>query len=464
MSGLVHAEQWLVDNFDRLVGEHEVPGASIAILTDGKVVSRAAGLLNLNTGVPATVDSVFQIGSITKLWTATLVMQLVAEDQVDLDEPICSYLPGFRIADPHARNRITTRHLLSHCAGFEGDIFDETSNDDDAVAKFMHESLTDVPQLFAPGERFSYNNAGYVVLGRLVEVMREMTWEQALRRYLVEPLGVDPVATGSHEAVLLRAAAGHVRDHKHEPLRVTQQWALPRSNGPAGAQLAMPADQLLKFAQMYLADGRTNAGEQLLPSAIVAGMQRQQIPVPKRQPWSLRYGLAWALYDYGGANVIGHDGHTIGQSALLRIVPDRKVAVALLMNGGYTDKLGHAVLEGVLKDLAEVEVPRPYEQPVQVLPIEDPRRYVGKYENRVLWVTVSHEDGRLWADSAARGDVAEADGSVQAEHQELVRIDGDTFAVLDEDGSVETTCVFVGEDHDGRAKFLHNHRAVARVD
>ena len=103
----------------------------MAVLADGEVVDDAAGVLSKATGVEATPDSVFQIGSITKLWTSTLVMQLVDEGKVDLDAPIRTYLPDFRIRDEDAAAQITTRQLLCHTAGFEGDIFTDTGLGDD---------------------------------------------------------------------------------------------------------------------------------------------------------------------------------------------------------------------------------------------------------------------------------------------------------------------------------------------
>ena len=102
----------------------------------------------------------FQIGSITKLWTSSLVMQLVDEGTVDLDATVRTYLPEFRIADEAAASAITVRQLLTHTSGFEGDIFTDTGVGDDCVEKYLG-VLHDVPQLFPPGTMWSYNNAGF---------------------------------------------------------------------------------------------------------------------------------------------------------------------------------------------------------------------------------------------------------------------------------------------------------------
>jgi CubicO group peptidase (beta-lactamase class C family) len=181
MSTLSDVAEWMAEQLPALIEKYDVPAAAVAVLAEGDVVDAAAGVLHTGTGVEATPDSVFQIGSITKLWTSTLVMQLVDEGKVDLDEPIRTYLPEFRIADEDAAALITTRMLLSHTAGFEGDIFTDTGVGDDCVEKFLG-VLHDVPQLFPSGEQFSYNNAGFCVLGRLVEVMRDKTYDACQRR------------------------------------------------------------------------------------------------------------------------------------------------------------------------------------------------------------------------------------------------------------------------------------------
>src|SRR3954464_11620080 len=152
MGDLDDIKAWLDERLPLLLEEHDVPGAGWAVLRGDQVADGAAGSLSKATGVEATPDSVFQIGSVTKLWTSTLVMQLVDEGKGGLDEPIRTYLPEFKIADEDAAAKITVRQLLSHTAGFEGDIFTDTGMGDDCVEKYLG-VLGEVPQLFAPGER-----------------------------------------------------------------------------------------------------------------------------------------------------------------------------------------------------------------------------------------------------------------------------------------------------------------------
>lgn len=166
-------------------------------------------MLNTATGVAVTATSVFQLASVTKLWTATLIMQLVDDGLLNLDRPVRAYLPGFRVADEHASATVTPRHLLSHTAGFDAEVVTETTNGDDAIATFVDEYLPTVGQLFAPGEHHSYNNSGYSLLGRIVEVLRGRPYRQVLGEHLVDPLGLRHVATRADEAVLFHTSVGH---------------------------------------------------------------------------------------------------------------------------------------------------------------------------------------------------------------------------------------------------------------
>jgi len=456
--GISTARQWLNDEFATLVTEHHVPGAAVAVLADGEVIENAAGTINTATGVEATTDSVFQIGSITKVWVATLVMQLVDEGKVRLDTPVRRYLPDLRLADESAAASLTVRHLLTHTGGFEGDLFDVTSGDDTAVKRFVDEALPEGRQVFAPGEQFSYNNAAFVVLGRLVEVLRELPWANALRRHLIEPLGMTRVATNPDEALRYRTAIGHTRPDRSQPDRwvPANQWGLPWSTGPAGSMLSMTAGELLKLARLHLDDGSAN-GQQLLSKSLVADMRVPHIDVPQRRDWISRQGLGWDLPDWPGIEVFGHDGNTIGQSAFLRVFPEHGVAIAMLTNGGRAQRLYTDVYGRLVQELTSAQMPDPYTVPDAPVPIADPDRYTGTYGNAVACLDVEAADnGSLAMTVSARGGTNALNERVEPEQYPLMHIGDGMFTVFD-DGVAAGSIRLMG-DEGGRAQFLHNHR------
>jgi CubicO group peptidase (beta-lactamase class C family) len=456
MSKLNEISDWLQENLPRLVAEHGVVGASAAVAVGDDVVEVAAGVLNKNTGVEATTDSVFQIGSITKVWTATLVMQLADEGLLDIDAPVRDYLPGFRVADEDASARITVRQLLNHTAGFEGDLFTDTGRGDDCVEKYVA-TLHDTPQLFPPGEMFSYNNAGYCVLGRIVEVLRDKPYDRCLHDHLFAGLGLTHAATSADEAIMFRAAVGHLTPDEDAEPQVAPFWSLVRSNAPAGSVLAMSAAELLKFARMHMNDG---AG--VLSPESTRAMREVQVQVPDLALMGDAWGLGWEMFHYPQATVIGHDGGTIGQNAFLRMVPEQGVAIALLTNGGNTFDLYQAIFRHVLRELAGVELsamPAPAAEPERV----DGERFTGVYVSSVAErVITQDEDGRIWMELVPKGIMAEVSPE-SAGKTELVPWRNDTLVAAEPVHGIHMPHAFVGDDGHGHALYLHTGRADRRV-
>lgn len=318
----------LIALLDTATRENHVPGAAVAVSAGDQVIELATGVLNLNTGVTATPDSLFQIGSITKTLTATLTMQLLDAGLVDLDEPVRTYVPELAVSDPEAAETVTVRQLLSHTSGLPGDVFTDFGRGDDAVLRYV-EGLKDHDQMYEPGRMFSYCNAGYSVLGLMVQRIRGLpSWEAALREHLIAPLGLTHVAALAEEALLFRTAVGHLDDGK----KVAPIWQLPRSAAPAGASACARARDLLTFARMHMNGGLAQDGTRILSEESVAAMREQQVALPgSGNLLGTGWGLGFGLVDRPGGRVVGHNGGTIGQSSQMRFVPDEGVAFAVLM-------------------------------------------------------------------------------------------------------------------------------------
>ncbi|MFE6511706.1 serine hydrolase domain-containing protein [Nocardioides sp. NPDC057767] len=461
MSGTLAATRaWLRDELPDLMKRHRVPAAAVGVLQDGQVLDHAVGILNLDTGVEATTDSLFQIGSITKLWTTDLVMQLLDEGRIGLDDEIIRHLPTFRVADEDATRTITVRQLLAHTAGFEGDVFTDHGPGDDAVERFVA-SMGDLPQVFTPGERFSYSNAGFAVLGRLVEVLRGTTWDRALHEHLAAPLGLTHIATTPYDAIRFRTAMGHIDPGPEHVLRPGPSWGMARASGPVGAMLSMRVRDLLAFAAMHLAGGIAGDGTRVVSAASCADVLTRQVGHPASTRSEAR-GLGWSLDDTR-QGIVGHDGQTIGQSAFFRMVPEHRLAVALLTNGGDTYGLYHDVVGHLLHDLAGVRIAPDPVPPRRPPPGFDADRLLGTYRARIVdWTLRRAPDGRLRAEEIP-GPEAAAVGD-EPRSYEVLPYATDQVVTADPVHGVHHVFGFTGRDRGGRATHLTTSRVFPRVD
>ncbi|MDX6199672.1 MAG: hypothetical protein QOJ79_2823 [Actinomycetota bacterium] len=452
-------QQHWQDRLTALADKHGVVGASLAIAYGDETAEAAYGVLNRRTHQPATTDSVFQIGSITKVWTATLVMQLVDDGLIDLDEPLVTYLPEFRVADAGLTKCVTTRHLLSHTSGIAGDFFPDTGRGDDCLEKFVA-LMADLPASHPLGATMSYCNAGFVVLGRLVEVLRKATWDQVMRERLLQPLGLEAAGTLPEEALLWGAATGHlIPPGAPEPI-VAPQWGLSRNAGPAGLIHARARD-LLAFARMHLADGVAPNGTRILSEESARAMREPQIEVPDRWTFGGHWGLGWILPDWDGHKVFAHDGSTIGQGAYLRVLPaDPNVAVALLTNGGESRDLYQDLYGELFEQLAGVPIP-PRVEPLSNPPSYEPEKYVGRYERESMAHEVVVRDDELVLVNLPSGILATAMGTDRVEGP-LIAYETDVF--LTSMPSVAGYLPAVFYDADDGTRYLHvAGRAAAKV-
>ncbi|WP_350277451.1 serine hydrolase domain-containing protein [Kribbella sp. HUAS MG21] len=365
------------DRLNELAVAAEVTGAVLGIWHDGTTTLVPYGVLNADTGVETTADSLFQIGSVSKPWTASMIVQLAAEGRLRLDDPVVKLLP-----EAPVDQRITVRHLLTHTSGIDGDLFTDTGRGDDCVERYVA-LLADVDQLFEPGTAYSYCNAGFVLLGRLIEVLDGRTWDESLKARLIDPLGLSRTVTLPEEAILHRAAVGHLAT---DGSRVNT-WQLPRSIGPAGTITASAAD-VLEFARAHLTDER------------YAGMQEPQVPFAAGIGGFVDLGLTWRIYDWGGRRLFGHDGSTISQLAFLRIDPEARLVMCLLTNSGNGTRLFEPLASEVFTEYAGVAHPEA-PQPIDV-PVDD--RHAGRYERASVRLDVAKRDDELVMVYRATGD------------------------------------------------------------
>jgi CubicO group peptidase (beta-lactamase class C family) len=342
---MVNTEE-LTEMIAEITQRMAIPGMVVGLLDDGERVVAGTGLRNALTGDPTTVDTMFQIGSITKMYTTTLVMQLVDRGLVRLGAPVTEYLPELHLAGDPDLGDISIEMLLTHTSGIEGDCFFDTGRGDDAIDKIIPR-LAEIGLIHAPGRAWSYCNTGFVLCGRIIEKGTGLPWHEALTRFVVEPLGTVGPLTLLDDVISHRVALGHMPGHEGAwsaaPLK-----AMPWSQVSAGSRSYGTADDLLTFAEMHLNGGRSADGGRVLAADTVAMMMEHRADQPKSL--TKGQGLGWFLLDETPELVLAHAGDTAGFASLLVLVPSRKLAIASLTN------TNHGVLgnfEAVFRLLAE---------------------------------------------------------------------------------------------------------------
>jgi CubicO group peptidase (beta-lactamase class C family) len=192
MIGDPASSQWIKGNFDRVkeyllavMDRRKVPGVAVGIYHDGEQHLAGFGVTDVDNPLPVSVDTLFQISSVTKPIVAMAVMRLVEMNKIDLDTPIRNYLHDFHLADETVAQHVTVRHLLTHTSGWSGDFWQDMGNDDDALAKYVSR-MVELPQEIEHGELYSYCNSGFYLLGRIIEVVTSMTFERAMQHFLFD--------------------------------------------------------------------------------------------------------------------------------------------------------------------------------------------------------------------------------------------------------------------------------------
>ena len=307
------------DRADDLVrvdmASHHIPGATLAVVQDGKVVKQGAyGLANVELGVKTKLNTLFEIGSVTKQFTATLIMMLVEAGKLDLDAPVGALLPKA----PAAWEGITLRKLLGHTSGLKNinDLPGFELHENLTSAKFV-ERLGSQPLEFKPGDKYAYRNTGYALAGYVVESICGKPYWQVLRERIFEPLGMSASRDRDPRAIV------HARSSGYEWVdgKLFNRGTNLTDISSAGAILSNIPD-LIKW-NAAIDSGRLLEKENLA-LMWTAGRLNNGKPTG--------YGLGWGVGAYRGEKLISHGGSTAGFSASICKFVDRKLTVIVLTN------------------------------------------------------------------------------------------------------------------------------------
>jgi CubicO group peptidase (beta-lactamase class C family) len=305
--------------------EQSIPGVSLAVMRDGKIIKAAGyGLANVELNSPVTPQSVFTTCSIAKQFVATGVMMLVEQGKVALDESVAKYLPN----SPPAWKDITVRHLLTHTSGVPDYAFGPTPlvdlrhdyTEDEVVRILARQSLD-----FPPGQKRSYSNSGYVILGALIREVTGKRWDEFLQERIFRPLGMTSTRLMSETDVIpnrVRAYALVNDQWKNE------KWWAPSLNTFADGGLYTTVLDMAKWdAALYT--------EKVIKRS---SLEQMWTPVKLNSGQTYPNGLGWLLGERNGHRVVWHDGYFEGTSTVISRYPDDRLTIVVFINVGGGDE------------------------------------------------------------------------------------------------------------------------------
>ena len=391
--------------FDALVAlteakmkEFSVPGVALGIIDGSSLTTRGLGVTTVEDSIPVNAHTVFPIASISKTFAATAMMRLVEQGKVDLRAPVRTYIPTFRVRDSTVSRDVTVWHLLTHMGGWEGQV-GGPERGTATLENFVATTLPDLMQVAPPGKAWSYNNVGFSIAGRVIEVVTGKSINAAMRELVFQPLGLEHAGTTAGDFIVNRFAAGHTsRDGK----TTLQRPFTPSSSVTAGG-VGLCITDILTYARFHLGDGTAANGERVLNAK---SLELMRIPQAHKQGTDDDIGLAWHIRRVGPVHTYAHGGTLGGHILLLELVPERNFAIAILTNANSGWRLIQDVEREALKSyLGVTYAPNqaiahrglvetlPTAKPLAKQP--DPAPYLGTYIRPNNSYVVRAEGGKL---------------------------------------------------------------------
>ncbi len=338
------AQPKLGEAFDRFILDAmkaaQTPGAAIAIVKDEQVLfAKGYGVTSIEFPAPITTDTLFRLGSTTKMFTAAALVQLAEEGKLKLDAPIGNYLRGL---SPKLA-QVTVHQLLSHTSGLRDFAATVKSNDDEALATMIRGWKDDV--FFGePGKIYSYSSPGYWLAGFVLEEITKQAYADAMKTRLFAPLGMNQTTLRPLEALTYPLAIGH-KIEADKPVIIRPAFN-NNAMWPAGS-IYSSVNELARFAIAFLNAGRLEGQQPLLPT-VITKLSAKHISMPFDAASAHGYGLM--VYRFRGIPMVSHGGFSTGYGSMIYLAPEHRVAVIVLTNksGETLQRVGQQSLSLVL--------------------------------------------------------------------------------------------------------------------
>ena len=365
---------------DEQIASGAAPGLSIAIVHDQELVwSNGYGFADLESRRPATPSTLYRIGSVTKLFTATAVLQLRDAGQLGLDDPVAKHLPEFRVRDPFpASTPVTLRHLLTQTSGLTRDApFPYWTTHVFPSREQLLASLAELELTHRPGETYKYSNLGMGLLGLVVERRSGRRYADYLRQRIFAPLGMTSSTAAPTEEHHRRRATSYYRKAADGSRRIFDYYDM--EGLAAAGNVVSSVEDLAAFARLQFRDGAAG-GAQILAGTTLREMQRPQFVYPSFEGGR---GLGFAVSRSDGVTFVAHGGWIGGNRTHLLLVPSEKIAVIVAANADDADpssiarKAYDVMAPAIAAATATPEPPR----------VADPawQRYTGTYTDPWGW-------------------------------------------------------------------------------
>ena len=317
-----------------------VPGMAVAIVKDGKVVAaKGYGVRKLGEPEPVGAKTLFEVASNSKAFTAAALAMLVDEGKIAWDDPVTKHLPGFQMYDAYVTGAMTVRDLLTHRSGLglgAGDLlwWPTTSfSTDEIIARLRY-----IKPATSFRNSYAYDNLLYIAAGKIIAEKDGKPWGDAIRDRILAPLGMDGTTTS---VAAMLASADHAAPHSKVNDKPVVVKPIPVPNAVGAVGLNTSAEDVARWMNLLLNDGKTPDGKQLVSAKQLAEMWTQQTPMRIREPKPAlaatkpnfaAYGLGFNLRDYKGRKIAMHGGALVGFYSTVLMVPEEKLGIAILTN------------------------------------------------------------------------------------------------------------------------------------
>ncbi len=381
-------ERWL----EQEVADKKLPALSLALVDDQTVVwSRGFGWQDEGHMMHASADTLFRVGSVSKPFTALLIMLFVEMGILDLDAPIQTYLPDFQPTNKTGK-KITLRQMLSHRSGLVrespvGNYFDESNPKLAETVK----SLNRTELVYEPEKMTSYSNAALATVGYVLEYTQKERFEDLMQRKLLNPIGM--TASSFDPSPALRKRIAHSIMWTYQG----RDFPAPKFDlgmAPAGSLYASPND-MAKFMKFLFAGGKGPDG-QVLKKETLEKMWTIQFP---KKDEKAGFGLGFFVSEFEGKRRIGHGGAVYGFATALAALPDDKLGVIVCSSKDVSNAVTTRIGDVALKHMLAVRADKPLPQinKTEPVPVELARTLAGRYQSDKKSLELYQRDGKIWA-------------------------------------------------------------------